>query len=176
MKGAIEPVPDPFVSNGFFSPYFLIQKKGGGLHPLLDLQLLNTFIRNCKCRMVTLALIILSLPQGALFAAIDMKDAHFRIDIRPAHRRLLHFSVGDNHYQFRVLPFGTAMAPRVFTKVVPVVVAQLRLQEYSVFPYLDDWATGDISPHQNCRPSMLSACSLPLLASMNEEKSVLVLT
>ncbi len=35
-KDAIEPVPPAEMRQGFFSPYFIVPKKGGGLRPILD--------------------------------------------------------------------------------------------------------------------------------------------
>ncbi len=35
-KDAIEPVPPAEMRQGFYSPYFIIPKKGGGLRPILD--------------------------------------------------------------------------------------------------------------------------------------------
>ncbi len=40
-KDAIEPVPPAEIKSGFYSPYFIIPKKGGGLRPILDLHILN---------------------------------------------------------------------------------------------------------------------------------------
>lgn len=122
MKGAIKSVPDPIISKGFYSVYFLIPKKGGGLRPILALHLLNTFIKKIEFHIVTLASIILSLHQGACCTAVVMKDMYFHIDNHVAHHNFLYFHVGNNHYQFRVLPYSIVLAPRVFT----VVAAQLR--------------------------------------------------
>ncbi len=36
-KDAIEPVPPAEMRQGFYSPYFIVPKKGGGLRPILDL-------------------------------------------------------------------------------------------------------------------------------------------
>ncbi|KAK7919192.1 hypothetical protein WMY93_010476 [Mugilogobius chulae] len=38
---------------GFYSRYFLIPKKDGGLRPILDLRSLNKFLRPLKCKMLT---------------------------------------------------------------------------------------------------------------------------
>ncbi len=35
-KDAIEPVPPAEMRQGFYSPYFIVPKKGGGLRPILD--------------------------------------------------------------------------------------------------------------------------------------------
>ncbi len=40
-KDEIEPVPPAEVRQGFYSPYFIVPKKGGGLRPILDLRVLN---------------------------------------------------------------------------------------------------------------------------------------
>ncbi|KAL0194518.1 hypothetical protein M9458_008090 [Cirrhinus mrigala] len=40
-KDAIEPVPLAEMKAGFYSPYFIVPKKSGGLRPILDLQALN---------------------------------------------------------------------------------------------------------------------------------------
>ncbi len=40
-KDAIEPVSPPEMRQGFYSPYFIVPKKGGGLRPILDLRVLN---------------------------------------------------------------------------------------------------------------------------------------
>lgn len=40
-KDAIEPVSQAEMKKAFYSPYFIIPKKGGGLRPILDLRVLN---------------------------------------------------------------------------------------------------------------------------------------
>ena len=40
-KGAIEIVPPAEMKFGFYSPYFIVPKKSGGLRPILDLRVLN---------------------------------------------------------------------------------------------------------------------------------------
>ena len=44
-KGAIEPVDPISQPGGFYSTYFLVRKKGGGLRPILDLSGLNKFLK-----------------------------------------------------------------------------------------------------------------------------------
>ncbi|KAJ1165465.1 hypothetical protein NDU88_005893 [Pleurodeles waltl] len=71
--------------------------------------------------------------------SVDLQDAYFHIPILKSHRKYLRFVVGSQHYQFAVLPFGLTSVPRVFTKVMAVVAAELRRRGIAVFPYLDDW-------------------------------------
>ncbi len=47
-KGTIEYVPHSNRETGFYSRYFIVPKKDGGLRPILDLQVLNDSIRQLK--------------------------------------------------------------------------------------------------------------------------------
>ncbi|KAJ1187211.1 hypothetical protein NDU88_003990 [Pleurodeles waltl] len=88
----------------------------------------------------------LALNNGDWMVAVDLQDAYFHIPILKSHRKYLRFVVGSQHYQFVVLPFGLTSAPRVFTKVMSVVAAELRRKGIAVFPYLDDWLIKAKSP------------------------------
>lgn len=56
--GAIEPIPAQHRRWDFYVRFFLMPKKSGGWRPILDLKLLNKFVRSQKFRIVTLAAII----------------------------------------------------------------------------------------------------------------------
>lgn len=72
--------------------------------------------------------------------------AYLHILVQLEHRHHLCFAVTVWHVHFPVLPFGLAMAPWVFTKIMVVVVAHLCKQGVLVHPYLDDWLiTQDVS-------------------------------
>ncbi len=77
--------------------------------------------------------------EGDWFVTIDLKDAYFHIQVIQRHRRFLRFAFGGKAYQYKVLPFGLALAPRTFTKCMDAALAPLRLQGIRVLNYLDDW-------------------------------------
>lgn len=129
VKLAIEPVPSEHHGTGFYSRYFLVPKPDGGVHPILDLRDLNTFLRVTKFRMTSLQSIFPFLHQGA----------YFHVSIHPSCRRFLRFVIGGLHYQYVVLLFGLSTSPRVFSKCVIVIATHLRLQGIRIFQYLDDW-------------------------------------
>ncbi len=52
-KDAIEPVPPAERRQGFYSPYFIIPKKRGGLRPILDLRVLNRALHKLPFKMRT---------------------------------------------------------------------------------------------------------------------------
>ncbi len=117
-KDAIEPVPPAEMRQGFYSPYFIIPKKGGGLRPILDLRVLNRALHILPFKMLTRRCIIKCIQPQDWFATIDLKDAYFHVSILLRHRTFLRFAFKGRAWQYRVLPFGLSLSPHVFTKVV----------------------------------------------------------
>ncbi len=89
--------------------------------------------------MLTMKTIMSQVQEGDWFVTIDLKDAYFHIQVVQRHRRFLRFAFGGKAYQYKVLPFGLALAPRTFTKCMDAALAPLRLQGIRVLNYLDDW-------------------------------------
>ncbi len=89
--------------------------------------------------MLTMKTIMSQIKGGDWFVTIELKDAYFHIQVVQRHRRLLRFAFGGKAYQYKVLPFGLALAPRTFTKCMDAALAPLRLQGIRVLNYLDDW-------------------------------------
>ncbi|XDV26483.1 hypothetical protein PO909_030196 [Leuciscus waleckii] len=52
-KDAIEPVPPTNMRSGYYSPYFIVPKKGCGLLPILDLRVLNWSLYKLPFKMLT---------------------------------------------------------------------------------------------------------------------------
>ncbi len=117
-KDAIEPVPPAEMRQGFYSPYLIVPKKGGGLLPILDLRVLNRALHKLPFKMLTHRRMIKCIRPQDWFAAIDLKDAYFLVLNLPRHRPFLRFAFEGRAWQHRVLPFGLSPSPRVFTKVV----------------------------------------------------------
>jgi hypothetical protein len=86
---------------------------------------------------------------------LDLKDAYLHVPVHVSSQKWLRFAVEGKTYQFRVLPFGLATAPRTFTRLVKVVAECLRRRGRSIYVYLDDW--------------LLVAPSFQLLQSFIEE-------
>ncbi|KAI2643782.1 ORF V: Enzymatic polyprotein [Labeo rohita] len=73
------------------------------------------------------------------FAAIDLKDAYFHVSILPRHRPFLWFAFEGRAYQYKVLPFGLSLSPRVFTKVTEAALSPLWRMGIRILNYLDNW-------------------------------------
>ncbi|KAG1935258.1 gag-pol fusion protein [Pimephales promelas] len=173
-KGEIETVPPAEVRSGFYSPYFIVPKKTGGLRPILDLRILNRTLHRLPFKMLTAKRIFECIRPQDWFAAIDLKDAYFHVSILPRHRPFLRFAFEGQAYQYTVLPFGLALSPRVFTKIVEAALVPLREQGVRILNYLDDWLILAHSREQVCEHRDLVLRHLACLGfRVNREKSKL---
>ncbi len=68
-KDAIEPVPPADMRSGFYSPYFIVPKKSGGLRPILDLRILNRALHRLPFKMLT--------PNSSLGASVPRIGLQF---------------------------------------------------------------------------------------------------
>ncbi len=139
VKDAIDPVHPAEMKSGFNSPCFIVPKIGGGLRPILDLCVLNRALHKLPFRMLMPKCIFQCVRLFDWFTAIDLKDAYFHVSILPRHRLFLHFAFEGWAYQYKVLPFGLSLSPRVFTKVVKEAHVPLREGGIRVLNYFDDW-------------------------------------
>ncbi len=94
-----------------------LPKKSVGLRPILDLCVLNRALHRLPFKMLTPKRIFGCVRPQDWFAVIDLKDAYFHVSILPRHRPFLLFVFEGRAYQYKVLPFGLSLSPRVFTKV-----------------------------------------------------------
>ncbi len=138
-KRTVETVPPAQSESGFYTHYFLVPKKDGGLRPILDLRHLNHALMKRSFRMTTLKQILSQIRTGDWLFSLDLKDAYFHIQIAPHHRRYLRFAFEGVVYQYTVLPFGLSLAPRTFTKCMDAALSPLRQMAIRILNYLDDW-------------------------------------
>lgn len=88
-KGAIERVHPNIQRDSFYSTYFHISKKDGGVRPVLNLRHLNMFLKTLPFRMLRAANILRSVKREDWFTSINLKDAYFHVPIAPHHRKFL---------------------------------------------------------------------------------------
>ena len=68
----------------------------------------------------------------------DLKDTYLYITIIKHHHGFLQFVRQHKPYQWKVLPFGIAMAPRVFTMLTKPMLFLCHCDGLHVIIYLDD--------------------------------------
>ncbi len=111
--------------------------------------------------------------------SLDLKDAYLHVPVYLSHWRFLHFALGTAEDDFivhlrKVLPFGLATAPRVFTKLLARVVAHLHLQRCPMYSNID------VNFHaqafcQHCHTSDINlCCHFTRGFTVNLKKSALV--
>ena len=175
IKGAIVgTTPSPA---SFISQIFLIEKKGGGYRPVINLKCLNQFVRVEHFKMEGLHLLPDLIQQGDWMMKLDLKDAYLQIPIHPNHQLLLQFIWEEKHYRFQCLPFGLSAVPRVFTKLLKPVVGFLRQIGLRIIIYLDDMLFMHASKEQLAAMAPLICRLFEALGLMvNMKKSLLTPT
>ena len=137
-KAAIHVVNPNEKEQGFVSALFLVPKKGGGQRPVVNLRPLNQYIPYEHFKMEGVHMLRDLLRKDDYLVKVDLKDAYFTVPVWKNHQKFLRFVWKETMYEFACLPFGLSSAPRVFTKLMKPVVAQLRKQGIRLIIYLDD--------------------------------------
>ena len=138
LKRVIEEIPPTQLTPGFYSRLFLVPKKTGGMRPVIDLSILNSYLSVPHFKMETNRSIRACILPGMLTTKLDLSDAYFHIPISLASRKFLRFVWNNKVYQFLAVPFGLAVAPQVFTRVFQTVIAHLHTLSIQAHSYLDD--------------------------------------
>ncbi len=156
-KDAIEPVPPADMRSGFYSPYFIVPKKSVGLRTILDLWVLSSALHKLPFKMrPSPRLVCSNWPEGRVLL-------------------FLRFAFDGQAYQYKVLPFGLSLSPRVFTKVMEATLVPLRERGVHILNYLDDWLILAQSHEQLCAHRDLVIRHLSQLGlRVNWEKSQVV--
>ena len=76
--------------------------------------------------------------------SIDLTDAYLHVPIHPRSRKYLRFMFEGQVFQFAVLPFGMALSPWIFTKLMDIIASHTRQRAIPVFQYIDDWLIRDL--------------------------------
>ena len=170
---AVELVQNP-QSLGFYNRLFLAPKPNNSWRPILDLSILNNYLKTQSFKMETPETIRTSLQAGEWVTSIDFKGAYFHIPINSQSRKYMRFQIQNKIYQFKALPFGISTAPMEFTVVAKEVEFLALKQGIRIHQYLDDWLVRARS-HQTClqhTQTLVDLC-LELDWLVNKEKSEL---
>lgn len=135
-KGAINravPRVDQFISN-----IFLVPKKDGSKRPVINLRQLNDHVSYYHFKQENLVSVCDLIQKNDYLCSIDLTDAYFSIGIHESCRHFLRFTWKGELFEFKVLAFGLASAPRVFTKVLKPVYAFFRQHGIRCIYYIDD--------------------------------------
>jgi hypothetical protein len=114
LKRVIEGIPPTQSTPGFYSRLFLqlVPKKTGGMRPVIDLSILNSYLSVPHFKMETNRSIRACILPGMLTTKLDLSDAYFHIPISLASRKFLRFVWNNKVYQFLAVSFGLALHHR----------------------------------------------------------------
>ena len=122
------------------SPLNVVPKPGSTkLRTILDLRHVNDYVQCPKFQYEELRSITQMAHTGDWMFSLDLAAGFHQIDMHPAAWPFLGFAWRGKHYFFKVLPFGLTSAPWCFTKVMRVVVQEIRQRGVPVLAYLDDF-------------------------------------
>lgn len=122
----------------FVNSIFTRPKKDGKHRMILNLKPLNKFIAYNKFKMDTIKSVLQLMHKDCFMASIDIADAYYSVPIAKEYQKFLKFKWKGQLYQYTALPNGYSDAPRVFTKLLKPVLAQIRRQGHIVVGYIDD--------------------------------------
>ena len=134
-KGATQPSSG---GAGFYSSMFVVPKHTGGHCPIFSLKCFNHFMHIPSFKMSTLKNIWQLIQQGDFAFSIDVQDAYLHVPIVKHYHHFLCFVWHNVPYQWKVLPFGFATAPRVFTSLTKPILFLCCHKGLHIVIYLDD--------------------------------------
>ena len=112
-KGAVERVQNP-ETPGFYSWILLVPKKNGKLRLIIDLSLLNRYIKKQSFKMETVKPVRQAMRLNDWAVSIDLTDAYLHVPIHHQSRKYLCFVHEDQVYHFTALPFGLSLSVDIF--------------------------------------------------------------
>ena len=118
-SGCVRRVPfKPIVVN----PLRVAENSSGKKRLILDLSVLNTFVKKNKVKFEDWKVVVQYFEQDCYMFKFDLKSGYHHIDICVAQQSFLGFCWNGEFYVFTVLPFGLSSAPYIFTKCLRPMV------------------------------------------------------
>ena len=135
-------------SQDFFSSLFLVLKKNGNLHIVINLFTLNRHLVVIHFQMETAQTVRAVIQPQEWAVLIGIRATYQHVPMSQSVCNVLQFVINHQTYQFTCLPLGLATSPWEFTKLLHPVVQLLRLRGTHLHVYLDDWLIWAGSPAQ----------------------------
>ena len=123
--------------NTFINPVIILAK-GESLKIVLDARYLNSLIDESKCIWpIEPIQVILTKINGNYFTTADMNSAYNQMPLDEQSRRLTHFIIGNQQYEFNRLFYGISIGPAAFSAFLSKIFRPLILKKNAI-TYLDD--------------------------------------
>ena len=130
-KGFIRPSKSPAAA-----PVLFVPKKDGTLRLCIDYRGLNKVTVKNRYPLPLMGEILNRVNGATVFSKIDLKDAYYRIRIRPGDEWKTAFRTRYGQYEYLVMPFGLTNAPAAFQAYINQALRGL-VDDFCIV-YLDD--------------------------------------
>ncbi len=139
QKRAVVTVPhNRVMSNTYVNTIFARPKPDGSHQVICNLKRYNMHVEYQKFKMELLTTMLRMVQPGDFMGKIDLSDAFLSVPIHPKHQKLLTFQWGQQLYQYICMAFGLSSSPHTFTKLMKVLLTQLRKKKVNISAYIGD--------------------------------------
>ncbi|WAR08375.1 NOX3-like protein [Mya arenaria] len=114
-------------SEEFIATLFIVPKPNNKFRPVINLRFLNKFVCYNHFKQETFNVVLDLVQRNDFFTKMDL-SAYFSVPIHDDSTKYLKFSWNCQLYKFICLPFGLAIAPLLFTKILKPIYAWFRKQ------------------------------------------------
>ena len=135
-KGVI--VPCNHTEGEFISPIFIRPKKDNRVRVILNLKKFNVNVENFHFKMETLKHALTLVSPNCFFCSLDLRDAYYSVHMTEKSQNFLKFEWKGQLYKYTAFPNGLACCPRLFTKLLKPVMAQLHRWGFISTIFIDD--------------------------------------
>jgi transposase InsO family protein len=118
------------------SPILFVPKKDGTLRLCVDYRGLNSITVKNRYPLPLIGEILDRVNGATVFSKIDLKDAYYRIRIKPGDEWKTAFRTRYGHFEYLVMPFGLTNAPAAFQAYINHALRGL-VDDFCIV-YLDD--------------------------------------
>ena len=129
------------------SPAFLIPKRDKGWRLVVDYRKLNGKVQVDPYPTPSVEHAFQYLSEAKVFSILDLNSAFNQIPLSESSKKYTAFVTPFGLFQYTRLPFGFVNSPQVFTRLMDLVLGDLKYN--CVYPYIDDLCifSKDISSH-----------------------------
>lgn len=121
------------------SPINIVPKKDNKYRLVINLRLLNSHCDAPKFSNEDIRVVKQLIRVQDDLATIDLKDGFLHVPVEESCRDYLGFRWCDKFYRFTKLPFGLALSPYYFSKIIRPIIVYLRSQGIRVVAFVDDF-------------------------------------
>jgi hypothetical protein len=118
QNGMIQESASPFAS-----PVLLVKKKSGEWRMCVDYRRLNSMTIKNRYPMPVMEEFLDELHGACWFSSLDLRSRFNQIRVNPADQYKTAFQTHNDHYEYRVMPYGVTGGPATFQHIMNSVLA-----------------------------------------------------